>query len=193
MGESCDTHPDSQLQFLPELLEEGASIDGDVFEIAEDTWMVHGVAGHDGEMPMAVFDTYDEAKRVLDQALGRRGSDHGGTSAPLERSRPLEPRASPRAHVVRRRSPRNPAKSDKTRCGDAVIALLGCALRETPQPAGPSKLFVGPGPLLASTVRDRRGASNCCRKPGRYECSQKAAPIAARLPPPPRAIAASTP
>jgi hypothetical protein len=148
MGESCDTHPDSQLQFLPELLEEGASIDGDVFEIAEDTWMVHGVAGHDGEMPMAVFDTYDEAKRVLDQALGRRGSDHGGTSAPLERSRPLEPRASPRAHVVRRRSPRNPAKSDKTRCGDAAIALLGARSGRLPNLLVPASSLSAPARFL---------------------------------------------
>ena len=86
MNEPCDTRSDDQLQFLRELLEEGASIDGDVFEIAEDTWIVHGVAGYDGEIPMAVFDTYDEAKHVLDQALGPWGSEQDGV--PTAAARP---------------------------------------------------------------------------------------------------------
>ena len=77
MNEQCDNHSDGQLRVLREFVEEGASIDGDVLEIATDTWVVHGVVGYDGEIPMAVFDTYNEAKHVLDQVPGteRRGSD----------------------------------------------------------------------------------------------------------------------
>ena len=77
MNEQCDNHSDGQLRVLREFVEEGASIDGDVLEIATDTWVVHGVVGYDGEIPMAVFDTYNEAKHVLDQVPGteRRASD----------------------------------------------------------------------------------------------------------------------
>ena len=72
MNKRSAASADDQLEFLRELLEEGASIDGDVFESAGDTWIVHGVAGHDGEIPMAVFATYDEAKHVLDEVFGPR-------------------------------------------------------------------------------------------------------------------------
>ena len=67
MNEPCDNYRDGQLRVLREFVYEGASIDGDVLEIATDTWVVHGVVGYDGEIPMAVFDTYNEAKHVLDQ------------------------------------------------------------------------------------------------------------------------------
>ena len=72
MNEPCVDHGDGQLRVLREFVDEGASIDGDVLEIAKDTWVVHGVVGYDGEIPMAVFDTYDEAKHVLDQVPGDR-------------------------------------------------------------------------------------------------------------------------
>ena len=67
MNELCDDPSDGQLEVLREFVEEGASIDGDVLEIAKDTWVVHGVVGYDGEIPIAVFDTYAEAKHILDQ------------------------------------------------------------------------------------------------------------------------------
>jgi hypothetical protein len=67
MNEQSDAPSDGQLQVLRELVEEGASIDGDVLEVAKDTWVVHGFVGYDGEIPMAVFDTYDGAKHVLEQ------------------------------------------------------------------------------------------------------------------------------
>ena len=57
----------SSAHFLREFVEQGLSIDGDVLEIAKDTWAVHGVVAYDGEIPFAVFDTYDEARNVLDQ------------------------------------------------------------------------------------------------------------------------------
>ena len=67
MNEPCDDRSDGQLRVLREFVEEGASIDGDVLEIANDAWVVHGVVGYDGEVPIALFGTYDEAKHVLDQ------------------------------------------------------------------------------------------------------------------------------
>ena len=67
MNEPRDDPSDGQLRVLGELVEEGASIDGDVLEIVKDTWVVHGVVGYDGEVPIALFATYDEAKHVLDQ------------------------------------------------------------------------------------------------------------------------------
>ena len=70
MNEPCDDRSDGQLRVLREFVEEGASIDGDVLEIAKDTWVVHGVVGYDGEVPIALFATYGEAKHVLDQVPG---------------------------------------------------------------------------------------------------------------------------
>jgi hypothetical protein len=67
MNELSDDPSDGQLEVLREFVEEGASIDGDVLEVAKDTWVIHGVVGYDGEIPMAVFDTYDGAKHVLEQ------------------------------------------------------------------------------------------------------------------------------
>ena len=69
MNEPRGKHSDRQLQFLRELLTR-AWIDGDVLEIAKDTWAIHGVFPYDGEVPMAVFDTYVEAKYVLDEVRG---------------------------------------------------------------------------------------------------------------------------
>ena len=67
MNEPCDDRSDGQLRVLREFVEEGASIDGDVLEIVKDTWVVHGVVGYDGEVQLALFATYDEARHVLDQ------------------------------------------------------------------------------------------------------------------------------
>ena len=70
MNERPDRHSDRQLQFLRELLAENASIDCFVLEMAKDTWAIHGVFPYGGEVPMAVFDTYDEAMHVLDEVRG---------------------------------------------------------------------------------------------------------------------------
>jgi hypothetical protein len=67
MNERHDDHSDGQLRIVQELMEENASIDGDVLEISKDTWAIHGVFPYDGEVPIAVFDTYDEARQVLDE------------------------------------------------------------------------------------------------------------------------------
>ncbi len=66
MNDPRDNQLARQLRFLQALAEENASIGGDVLEIHQDTWVIHGVIPVDGEVLMAEFETYDEAKRVLD-------------------------------------------------------------------------------------------------------------------------------
>jgi len=65
--EPLDDHSERQLQFLRVLLEENAWINNDILEISQQTWMIHGVFPYNGEVPMAVFDSPDEAQHVLDQ------------------------------------------------------------------------------------------------------------------------------
>jgi hypothetical protein len=67
MNSPRDRDPDRQLQFLLELLDDNASIDGDVLEISNDTWAIHGQIAVDGEILMAEFATYDQARNVLDR------------------------------------------------------------------------------------------------------------------------------
>lgn len=62
--------PDSQIQLLRVLQQSNAIIGGDVLEIRSDTWALHGAIPLDGEVLMAEFDTYDEARYVLDEVLG---------------------------------------------------------------------------------------------------------------------------
>ncbi|HEY1280175.1 MAG TPA: hypothetical protein VH419_17105 [Nocardioidaceae bacterium] len=70
MDRPRDPDLDRQLQFLRALLEDNASIDGDVLEISENTWAIHGDIAVDGEVLMAEFATYEEARYVLDQVRG---------------------------------------------------------------------------------------------------------------------------
>jgi hypothetical protein len=58
--------PDGRVEFLRELLDEHAAIAGDVTEIAGNTWAIHGVIPVDGDVIIAEFDTYNQAKDVLD-------------------------------------------------------------------------------------------------------------------------------
>jgi hypothetical protein len=72
MNQSPDHHT-SQLEFLRDLVQENASIDLDVIEFGPSAWAIHGRFPYDGEVPMAVFDTYDEARQVLEQICGSAG------------------------------------------------------------------------------------------------------------------------
>ena len=54
----------------------------DVLEIGNDTWAIHGVLPYDGEVPIAVFHTYDEAKHVLDDVRGPTPGREGGLEPP---------------------------------------------------------------------------------------------------------------
>ena len=70
MNDPRNARSDQQLQFLRELLAENASIDADILEIREDIWAIHSVFPYDGEVPMAMFGTYDEAAQVLGEVRG---------------------------------------------------------------------------------------------------------------------------
>jgi hypothetical protein len=60
-----DEHSDRQLEVLREVEREDGWIDGDVIEIAKDRWVIHGVIPYEGEVELAVFETYEEARLVL--------------------------------------------------------------------------------------------------------------------------------
>jgi hypothetical protein len=63
-----------QLQFLRELMEENAWIAGDVLSIGWGLWAVHGVIPVDGDVLMAEFESYDDARHTLDELqLGTPG------------------------------------------------------------------------------------------------------------------------
>ena len=62
--------PDPRLVFLRELAEENATIASDITEIAADTWAVHGAIPVDGEVIIAEFDTYDQARDALEGLAG---------------------------------------------------------------------------------------------------------------------------
>ena len=63
--------PDNQLQFLHDLVEENASIAGDVVQVGDDLWAIHGFIPVDGDVLMAEFDSYDQATSTLEQLSPR--------------------------------------------------------------------------------------------------------------------------
>ncbi len=77
MNDPRSGEPNRQLQSLGELLEEHASLDGDVLEIRTDIWALHGDFPFAGQVLMAAFETYDEAKFVLDRVRGGTGPTSG--------------------------------------------------------------------------------------------------------------------
>lgn len=66
MNSPGDRDPDRQLQFLLSLLDDRAFIDGDVIEISDNTWAIHGEIAVEGETLMAEFDTYEQAWNALE-------------------------------------------------------------------------------------------------------------------------------
>ena len=54
-----------ELVFLEELVEEHATIAGDVVEIDTHTWAIHGSIAVDGDVIMAEFDSEEHAQTVL--------------------------------------------------------------------------------------------------------------------------------
>ena len=67
MSPPYDDPSERQLEFLRVLLEENAWINDDILEISQEAWMIHGDFPYNGDVPMAVFDSPDEARHVLDQ------------------------------------------------------------------------------------------------------------------------------
>jgi len=66
MNQRHDAQSGEQVLFLRTLMQENASIDLNVAKFGS-SWAIHGVFPYDGEEPMAVFDSYAEAKQVLDE------------------------------------------------------------------------------------------------------------------------------
>jgi len=68
---------DPQLVFLEELVEEHASIAGDVVEIDTHTWAIHGQIAIDGDVIMAEYESEEHARFVLDElAAEEERPDH---------------------------------------------------------------------------------------------------------------------
>ena len=67
MNDPRPNQSDDQLQFLRGLVEENASIAGDVVQVGDNLWAIHGFILVDGDVLMAEFDSYDQATGALDQ------------------------------------------------------------------------------------------------------------------------------
>ena len=64
-GDATNEGDHRQLVFLEELVEEHATIAGDVIEIDTHTWAIHGSIAVDGDVIMAEFDSEEHARTVL--------------------------------------------------------------------------------------------------------------------------------
>jgi hypothetical protein len=62
-----DRRADLQLAFLRGLVDEHATIAGDLVELAPDTWAIHGSIRVDGDVILAEFADPDQARTVLGQ------------------------------------------------------------------------------------------------------------------------------
>jgi hypothetical protein len=81
MNDSRARQPDQQLEFLRVLLEENAVIDGDILQVRESMWVIHGVIPVDGDVLMAEFESYDAARSVLDELRRDSAETHDGSGA----------------------------------------------------------------------------------------------------------------
>ena len=75
MNGPLDPKPDPKLEFLEELVEENASIAGDVVQLGEHLWGIHGEIAVDGDVLMAEFETREEAEIVLEELPARTRRD----------------------------------------------------------------------------------------------------------------------
>jgi hypothetical protein len=67
MNDTPREQPDRHLEFLHELINDNVTIAGDVTEVGSNRWAIHGVIPVDGGVIVAEFDTYDQARIVLDE------------------------------------------------------------------------------------------------------------------------------
>ena len=75
MNDERRLQPEEPLvHFLTEMIAENATIAGDVAEIGAHTFAIHGTIAVDGDVIMANFGTYEEARTVLDRLPS--GSPH---------------------------------------------------------------------------------------------------------------------
>jgi hypothetical protein len=61
---------------LDEPLIQGSWVDGDVFQVDDHTWAIHGVIPVDGEVILAEFDKPEDAQAVL-ESLAVTSRDEG--------------------------------------------------------------------------------------------------------------------
>jgi hypothetical protein len=62
-----DSEREFNLRFLQGLVDQHAHIAGDVLEIGDDTWAIHGTIPVDGDVLMAAFHQLQDARAALDQ------------------------------------------------------------------------------------------------------------------------------
>jgi len=75
-GTSDTSEPDPQEVFLEELIEEHATISGDIIEIDEHTWAIHGSIAVDGDVLMAEYDTEEHARMLLGELSTEHPAEH---------------------------------------------------------------------------------------------------------------------
>ena len=71
MNDPRANQPNNQLRELQDLVEENASIAGDVVQVGDNLWAIHGFIPVDGDVLMAEFDSYDQATSTLEQLSAR--------------------------------------------------------------------------------------------------------------------------
>ena len=64
-------HLTVKLQFLRDLIEENAAIAGDVLQVSDNLWAIHGYIPVDCDVLMAEFESYDQAASILAQLSPR--------------------------------------------------------------------------------------------------------------------------
>jgi len=64
-----------ELTFIEGLLDENAQVAGDIIEIGTSAWAIHGSIAVDGDVIMAEYSTFEEAKSVLDHLTPNSGTD----------------------------------------------------------------------------------------------------------------------
>jgi hypothetical protein len=68
---------------LPAYLEETAAVEGDVVQVSEEVWAVHGLWPYEGEVILAEYTSFATARMVI------QAPSDGSTDAPA--GRPLDP------------------------------------------------------------------------------------------------------
>jgi hypothetical protein len=67
MSDTPNWYVDRLLQRLDELIRELTAVDSGVAKISDDTWAIYGVIAVDGDVILAEFGSYDEARAVFDR------------------------------------------------------------------------------------------------------------------------------
>jgi hypothetical protein len=64
LTDSSDTY-DPTAQLLAQLVDEGASIDGELFEVSDGSWAIHGNIPYGGEVILAEFESFELGTHTL--------------------------------------------------------------------------------------------------------------------------------